>query len=335
MSDYLFDKTGDDPEVAELEQLLSTYAHRAPLGELPPQPRPRRRIAPVAVAVALAAVAAAAALLWWRWPTSPTPVLATGCAYDAPGFTFSVTGGPANCAGAPAARGTLPIGAWLETSSAATADLRLADIGDLTVYGDSRLRLVDTGPDQHRLELSRGKISARVVAPPRLFVVDTPVAAAFDLGCAYDLVVDDAGRTHLRVTSGAVSLEGYGRVSYASALTEVLATPGHGPGTPTSFDASPDLRSAVARFDLGDPSALPAILHAAGERDTITLWNLLPRAAPAARPALIAHLESLRGRPPSISSAALLAADPAALDLWRHHLELDWGGSTRKLKSHQ
>ena len=34
MSDYLFDKTGDDPSVAELEGLLGAYAHRAPLGNL-------------------------------------------------------------------------------------------------------------------------------------------------------------------------------------------------------------------------------------------------------------------------------------------------------------
>jgi ferric-dicitrate binding protein FerR (iron transport regulator) len=332
MSDYLFDKSGEDPEVAELEQLLAPHAHRAPLGELPPQRRRWRRRA----LVVATAIGVAGALLFFggKGARPPAPDVAA-CAPGAPGFAFAVAGGPARCAGGATEGGVLSVGAWLETSASAVADIRLADIGDLTVYGDSRLRLVGTGPDEHRLELARGRISARVIAPPRLFVVDTPVAAAFDLGCAYDLLVDDAGRTHLRVTSGAVSLEGNGRISYAPALTEVIATPGHGPGTPTSFEASPDLRAAVARFDLGETAALPALLAASTARDTITLWNLLPRTSPTDRPSLIARLESLAGRPPDLSPAALLAADPTALDLWRHHLQRDWGGNSRKLKSHQ
>jgi len=41
-SDYLFDKTGEDPAVAELEALLGGYAHRAPLREPPPRRRRHR-----------------------------------------------------------------------------------------------------------------------------------------------------------------------------------------------------------------------------------------------------------------------------------------------------
>ena len=48
MSDYLFDKTGDDPAVAELEGLLGVYAHRTPLREPPlrepPTREPARRL---------------------------------------------------------------------------------------------------------------------------------------------------------------------------------------------------------------------------------------------------------------------------------------------------
>lgn len=41
-----------------------------------------------------------------------------------PGFAFAISGGPARFGGAVAARGSLPIGAWLETSHGAVADVR-------------------------------------------------------------------------------------------------------------------------------------------------------------------------------------------------------------------
>src|SRR5204863_3800785 len=181
----------------------------------PPPRAPRRRW--LVASIAGAAVAAIAALVVVLRPGPD------GCTGAATGFAFAVEGGPARCGGAGASRGTLPVGAWLETSGGAVADVRVADIGALKVYGDSRVRLVDTGAGGHRMELARGKLSARVVAPPRLFVVDTPVASAVDLGCAYELAVDGDGRTRLRVTSGAVSLEGHGLTAYAPMNTEVLA----------------------------------------------------------------------------------------------------------------
>jgi len=314
MTDSLFDKTGDDPHVAELEALLGVYAHRAPLRKPPPR-RPRWR-APAAAGL----VAAAAALaVFWLWPRGDQR-----CGTAGAGFTFAVDGGPARCAGGVATRGTLPVGAWLETSGAAVASVRVADIGDLTVYGDSRVRLVGTGAAGHHLELARGKVAARVVAPPRLFVVDTPGATAVDLGCAYELAVDGDGRTHLRVTSGAVSLEGHGLVAYAPRDTEVVAAPGRGPGTPVAIAAPAALRDAVARYDGGDASAVAAIAAAAELRDTITLWNLLSRTTGADRAAVVARLDALSPLPPAIRADDVRAGDAAAIEAWRDALDNRW-----------
>lgn len=144
-----------------------------------------------------------------------------------------------------------------------------------------------------------------------------------------------ASRTHLRVTSGVVSLEGKGLISYAPALTEVIAIPGRGPGTPVSFRAAPSLRAAIDRFDLGDAAALPDVLDSATEDDTVTLWNLLPRTRAADRAAVLARLEALRPRPEGVTAESILAGDRDALERWRGELELDWGGSTRTLKPHR
>ncbi|HVK77790.1 MAG TPA: FecR domain-containing protein [Kofleriaceae bacterium] len=321
MSDYLYDKTGDDAEVAELEGLLGGYAHRAPL-RLPP-PRRRRRWLAIAIPAAAVAIAAAIALL-----VIGRDEAGRGCPGGGPGFAFAIKGAAARCGGAAAAAGTsgtLPVGAWLETAAGAVADVRVADIGDLVVYGDSRLRLVGTGPDQHRLELARGRLSARVLAPPRLFVIDTPVAAAVDLGCAYDLTVDADGHTHLRVTSGAVSLEGKdGVVAYAPMGTEVVAVPGRGPGTPVAIDAAPAVRAAAARFDAGDAAAAMAVAVAAGPRDTVTLWNLLARTRGADREAVFRALDALSIRPEWVLEEDVLAGRPQALEDWRQSLDGEW-----------
>jgi len=315
--DYLFDKTGADPAVAELEALLGGYAHRAPLREPPTRRRPWR----VAATAGALVVAAVAAIVIWRRDGHGA---GNGCPSAGTGFAFAVAGGAARCGGDVTAQGTLPVGAWLETSGGAVADVRVADIGQLTVYGDSRVRLVGTGAAGHRMELARGKVAARVVAPPRLFVVDTPVAAAVDLGCAYELAVEPDGRTRLRVTSGVVSLEGHGRVAYTPMDTEVLAAPGRGPGTPVAIDAPEELRAAVARFDGGDAAAVRAIVELAEALDTVTLWNLLSRTAAADRAAVLARLDALSPRPPDVRAEDVLAGDAGAIERWRDALALGW-----------
>src|SRR5205823_4194113 len=86
----------------------------------------------------------------------------------------------------------LRVGEWLNTNSS-HATLRIADIGEVRVESNSKLRVLESTPEAHRMQLERGTVHAKVWAPPRLFFVDTPSATAIDLGCAYTLTVDDAG----------------------------------------------------------------------------------------------------------------------------------------------
>lgn len=155
-------------------------------------------------------------------------------------------------------------------------------------------------------------------------MVDTPTASAVDLGCAYELTVEPDGRTRLRGTSGAVSLEARGLAAYAPMGTEVLAAPGRGPGTPVARSASAALRDAVARFDAGDRSTVPAIVAAAGPGDTATLWNLLARTAGDDRAAVFARLDALSPLPAEISADAVRLGDPDAIAHWRDALVSRW-----------
>jgi anti-sigma factor RsiW len=87
----------------------------------------------------------------------------------------------------------LHTGQWLETDGRSRAMIQVGMLGQVEVDPRSRVRLVKTGANEHRLELARGRLYASIVAAPRLFQVETPSAVAIDLGCAYTLEVDEAG----------------------------------------------------------------------------------------------------------------------------------------------
>src|ERR1041385_964810 len=178
--------------------------------------------------------------------------------------------------------GELAVGEWLETDGNSRAQIAVGSIGSVEVDENTRVRLLQTQPTEHRLELARGKMSAHIWAPPRLFFVNTPSAVAADLGCAYTLEVDEQGSSLLRVTSGWVALELQNRESVVPAGAACETRPTLGPGTPYFEDASSVFRQSLKTVDF-DPdankrsAALVSILDQARPRDTLTLWHLLAR----------------------------------------------------------
>src|SRR5437867_2595719 len=93
------------------------------------------------------------------------------------------------CARCRAVHDEIRQGDALETNASSEAQVKIADIGQLTIAPNTRIRLLVTRPDEHRIALDRGKVEALTIAPPRLFIVDTPAATAIDLGCKYTLEV--------------------------------------------------------------------------------------------------------------------------------------------------
>ena len=144
--------------------------------------------------------------------------------------------------------GRLGVGQWLETDASSRAQIAVGSIGNVEIDENTRVRLVANQPTEHRLELARGKMSARIWAPPRLFFVDTPSAVAADLGCAYTLEVGDDGGSLLRVTSGWVALQLKDRESIVPAGAVCETRPGIGPGTPYFEDAPSVFREALRKL---------------------------------------------------------------------------------------
>ena len=146
-------------------------------------------------------------------------------------------------------------------SGSDSARLTVGRIGEVDVAAGTELRLIQAKWSEHRLALARGTIHARIDAPPRLFVVETPSGTAVDLGCAYTLAVDSTGDSRLVVTAGWVEFSERGRTSLIPAGFSAQAHRGTGIGTPVADDAPAALVAAVHALDITTP--WPTIRHSA------------------------------------------------------------------------
>ncbi|HTP89748.1 MAG TPA: FecR family protein [Bryobacteraceae bacterium] len=301
---YLWDKSGPvDPEVERLEMLLAPY--RCPeVPPLPASPRPLR-----IWLYAGAAIAAALGVVWFTM----------GRASD--NWTVAVLSGEARL-GSRTVSGSarMTTGQVFETEAGAQAQIRMPR-GRLEVEPETALRLVESERNTQRISLLRGTIHARVMAPPRVFIVDTPSAVATDLGCAYTLHIDPSGDGMLRVTHGWIEFEWKGRDSLVPTGAVAVTKAGAGPGTPFFEDTSDAFKTALAAYDFPAwaeqrPRALEAVLSAAGPHDAVSLLNLVRNAPGDARGAVYDRLAGLVTPPAGANRDAAIAGEPHALDAW-------------------
>jgi hypothetical protein len=257
-----------------------------------------------------------------RWPMAAAviAVLAGAGYWKATRATWDVIAPGATVAS------RLAEGSWIETTTSSRARITVGTIGTVDVEPGSRVRLGSARDGEYRIALERGTISAEIVAPPRLFFVDTPTSTVVDLGCAYTMHVDEGGAGELRVTNGWASLEWNGRESLVPAGARGRTRPGADPGTPFFEDASPELQAALDTFDFnaGGAAALDIVLTEARVRDTLTLWHLVSRVDPRDRARVVDRIAALTPLPATVSRDKAVALDPVTLTRWREELAWTW-----------
>jgi hypothetical protein len=313
--DYLWDPAATaDPEIQRLENALRPLRFRGE-GEGAPLAitRPRRRWPRIAAALAAAAVVAAiGAGAWLR-------------SFDSPWTVSPIRGSVA--VGAEQARATeqLAPGDWVQTSPDAAARIRVGRIGSAELGPGSRARLVRARGKEHRMAMEYGTMHARIWAPPRFFLVETPSALAIDLGCVYTLRLDARGAGVLRVESGEVELVRGGRRAFVVAGNEATLAPDVGPGLPYPVAADSAFRAALAGYEAnGGDEALARLLAASSAKTTITLWHLLQRAGADNREAVYARLAELAPPPDGVARDAVLRLERRDLQRWRRAMERSW-----------
>lgn len=220
-------------------------------------------------------------------------------------------------------------GEVFQTDASSEAQIKIANIGQLTIDPNTRIRLLRTQPDQHRIALDRGRVEATTWAPPRLFIVETPSATAVDLGCKYTLEVQDDGSSLLHVTLGLVALDGGSGETVVPAGAFCRTRSGAGPGTPFFEDSSEQFQAALAKVDgLAEgperTQQLEIVLRESHLRDALSLWHLLPRLDRESRGLIYDRLAQLLPPPAEVTREGIVALDPAALDAWKKVVSQLW-----------
>jgi len=220
----------------------------------------------------------------------------------------------------------LGVGETLETDANSQARITVADIGNVEIAPNSRVKLVRSEQTERRLSLEHGKLNAQILAPPRLFIVDTPSAVAVDLGCAYTLEVDRAGNSKLNVTSGYVALERDGRASIVPAGAMALTKKGKGIGTPFSTNSTNEFKNALEKFDFagGGEKSLNFMLKNSHCHDTVTLWNLISRVPKNERGKVFDVIVTFIKLPETVTREGILNLDQKMLEALRGELETLW-----------
>lgn len=252
-----------------------------------------------------------------------------GYARNLPAWDVAVRGHARIGSSYAANSGRLRAGEALQTDATSEAQVKIANVGELDIDPNTRIRLIVTQSDQHRIALERGSLEARTWAPPRLFIVDTPSARAIDLGCKYTLNVEDDGSSLLHVTLGLVALELRGRETVVPAGAFCRTRPGAGPGTPYFEDASKELQSALDYLDFGKDAAerarqLQIVLRESHVRDALTLWHLIPRLDAQSRGLIYDRLAGFLPPPPGVTRNGIIALDPKMLEAWQPVIAQLW-----------
>lgn len=220
-------------------------------------------------------------------------------------------------------------GEVLQTGTSSEAQVKIANIGQLLVNPNTRIRLLVSGSNEHRIALDRGRVEAQTWAPPRLFIVDTPSASAVDLGCKYSLEVQDDGSSLLHVTVGLVAFERDGRETIVPAGAFCRTRRNAGPGTPFFENSSTEFQAALQRVDsLGEgperTRQLSIVLEESHVRDALSLWHLIPRLDAESRGLIYDRLARLLPPPPEVTRDGIIALNPPMLDAWRKVVSQLW-----------
>jgi len=264
---------------------------------------------------ALAAAALIAIVAGGWWMVSPSRP-------QTPGWEVTtIEGAPTIASRSILSRSELPVGDWLETNERSQAGISVAGLGRIEIGPRTRVGLVSARAGDYRLNLERGTLHAVISAPAGQFFVETPSSLTVDLGCAYTLTVDEAGRGLVLVTAGWVGFEWQGRESFIPAGFVGATRPGVGPGTPYHERASSDVRAALELIDFSGESpetgpALSRVLAEAGERDEVTLWHLLTRVPAGERDRVFDRLARFVPPPVSVTREGIRLERRDMLDAW-------------------
>lgn len=306
--EYLLDPTAQpDESVAELERMLRPLRFDRETMEIALPARTihakrhwvRRVIAPIAAAAAMLLLLIGLRAWIWSWPEGqPWKIVSSGVEQQ-----------------------YLEEGEQLQAGDHG-ATVRIARIGRMRIEPESELQLLSTSGRRHRISVERGAVSIGVWAPPFSVTIDTPAGTVFDMGCAFDLSVDEE-QTSVVVTSGWVQLQNRaGEVLVPEGAASRMEK-GSRASVPVFVDSAEAFQLAVRKIEEGSGSLLDVdtIRRTARERDVYTILFLAERSR-FGRRELLEHAAKLTPPPSREVFARASTGELKGVWEWARALEL-------------
>jgi len=208
-------------------------------------------------------------------------------------------------------QGIIKFGEKLITDSKSRVRLMVGTGSEIEIEPKSEIKIIETKTSEHRLILYKGQIAARTWVAPKLFSIKTPSAVVTDLGCKYDLSVDEQASTLIQVKSGWVLMEYKNRRVLLFAETKCLSDSSKGLGTPFSKDASSLFKESLYKVDFENSSKneLAVLLSEAKQKDLITLFHLLNRLDKESRGLIYDRISLLYKMPQRITREGIVHGD--------------------------
>jgi hypothetical protein len=208
-------------------------------------------------------------------------------------------------------QGIIKIGEKLITDSESRVRLKVGTGSEIDVQPKSEIQIIETKNLEYRLILSRGQIAARTWIAPKLFYIKTPSSVVTDLGCKYDLSVDEQASTLIQVKTGWVLMEYKNRRVLLCAETTCVSDSSKGLGVPIANEASFVFKESLNKLDFVNSSKneLAVILSEANQKDFITLFHLLKRLDNESRGMIYDRISLLFKMPQRITREGIVHGD--------------------------
>jgi len=170
------------------------------------------------------------------------------------------------------------VGDWIQTDGETSVILKIANVGDINIEPNSKVRFIQSDDSQSRIEVAYGTVNTSTSQADK-FVLQTSNMKVQDKGSSYSFKVDDKGNGVIYVNNGIANIESGNRVSVVPEGKFCMYKPEFGVGIPFRKDAKPEFQNAIFQYDFnnGGQNAIYSAIASAMPEDYYSLLNLIPR----------------------------------------------------------
>jgi len=170
------------------------------------------------------------------------------------------------------------VGDWIQTDNESAVILKIANVGDISIEPNSKVRFIQSDDNLSRIEISYGTVNTSTSQADK-FILQSNNMKVQDKGSSYSFKVDDKGNGVIYVNNGIANVESGNRVSVVPEGKFCMYKPEFGVGIPFRKDATPEFQNALFQYDFnnGGNNAIYSAIASATAEDYYSLLNLIPR----------------------------------------------------------